>query len=540
MSKISLVILLLLQAGTSFAQNYFAFISADSRQPFYVRVDSEFHSSSAEGHLILSQLKDSTYTITIGFPGQTLPEQRYSFAMHSRDQAFELRPQGQDGLRLYDLQGNEWLSPQGGGGVGDDVRNAGIKKDDAFSRMMAGVVHDTAVLYNTFGMERALSDSPALVATQSAATPLVSADTPTARPDTAAHIAAIAANTPATSLATTTDSTRLSPAARPDTGVALAGKPADSTMMVATAATAIPATAATPPSPATTTAAATAIPATTGTRSTTTATTPMTTIADTTVSQAAGVMTHEAAPRFTDSGTAPLYRPIPKDTTKAAPIPSSVGIALYRPASGVVKLSERHGTKNVKLVYADHSGGKKADTIVVIIPIDSPIAKTTGRPPHVSDSTHGPASRAHGPNADSPMVGVGTAYRGTIPPTPPAEAPRTHPADTTRRPARAAAFVNSDCHDFASDFDVDKLRVKMLESAKDDDRITVARKTFKIKCFSTRQIRTLSEVFTSDAAKFRFFEAAWPFAADEHFHELSDLLADPVYNSKFKTMTHQQ
>jgi hypothetical protein len=80
----------------------------------------------------------------------------------------------------------------------------------------------------------------------------------------------------------------------------------------------------------------------------------------------------------------------------------------------------------------------------------------------------------------------------------------------------------------------------MLESGKDDDRIAVARKMFKSKCFSTRQIRALSEVFTSDAAKFRFFEAAWPFAADDHFHELSDLLADPVYNSKFKTMTHQQ
>ena len=127
MSKISLVILLLLQAGTTFAQNYFAFIGSDNRQPFYVRVDSEFHPSTAEGHLILSQLKDSTYNITIGFPGQTLPEQHYSFVMHSRDQAFELRSQGQDGLRLYDLQGNEWLALQGGGGGADDARSTDRK-----------------------------------------------------------------------------------------------------------------------------------------------------------------------------------------------------------------------------------------------------------------------------------------------------------------------------------------------------------------------------------------------------------------------------
>ncbi len=77
----------------------------------------------------------------------------------------------------------------------------------------------------------------------------------------------------------------------------------------------------------------------------------------------------------------------------------------------------------------------------------------------------------------------------------------------------------------------------MLEGPKDEDRIAVARKAFKVKCFYTRHIRALSEIFTTDAAKYRFFEAAWPFAADEHFHELSSLLADPVYSSKFKTLT---
>jgi hypothetical protein len=262
--------------------------------------------------------------------------------------------------------------------------------------------------------------------------------------------------------------------------------------------------------------------------------------ADTT--RSAGVVTHQPAPRFSDSGATPLYRPILKDSAaSAAPIPSTVGAPLYRAAGGVVKLSERHSPKNVRLVYADRSGSKKADTIVVIIPVDTPaVDKTAGRQPHAADSSHIPAARAHGPNADSPTVSASAAYRPTIPPTQPTEAPRPHPADTTRRPAKASPYVNSDCHDFASDFDVDKLRVKMLESGKDEERITVARKTFKSKCFSTRQVRTLSEVFTSDAAKFRFFEAAWPFAADEHFHELSDLLADPVYNSKFKTMTHQQ
>jgi hypothetical protein len=79
----------------------------------------------------------------------------------------------------------------------------------------------------------------------------------------------------------------------------------------------------------------------------------------------------------------------------------------------------------------------------------------------------------------------------------------------------------------------------MLEAGKDEDRIAVAHKVFKSKCFSTRQIKALSEVFTSDAQKFRFLETAYPFVSDDHFKELAELLADPVYSSKFRTMTGQ-
>jgi hypothetical protein len=84
---------------------------------------------------------------------------------------------------------------------------------------------------------------------------------------------------------------------------------------------------------------------------------------------------------------------------------------------------------------------------------------------------------------------------------------------------------------------VDKLRFKMLESVNNDDRIGTAKKAFKIKCFSTRQIRALSEVFSADATKFKFLETAYPFVADDHFNELADLLTDPVYIGKFRTMT---
>lgn len=483
MAKISLILILLLQTVASFAQNYFVFIGSEDRQPFYVRVDSEFHSSTPEGHLILSQLKDSTYNITIGFPGQTLSEQHYSFKIGGKDQEFQLQPQGQDGLRLYDLQKKDWLSLQGGGGRTDEFRTTGVKKDDAFSRMMAGVVHDTAVLYNTYAMEQALTDSPVTTRPDTAVAAII-------RPDTT-----VAATThPDTTVATTT---------HPDTAVTAMIKPESAVATIAKTDTIV--TALNKPDTTVSTSLYRPIPAKDSTSTTNTNTTSTSNPATDTNSASTGT------------------------TTVPAPIPSTVGKPLYRSAAAVTKVSEHRSSRNVRLVYADHSGGQKADTIVVIIPIDSPgTTKTVKTHP---DSTHVPATRPRGPNPDSPLLSVNQ----------PTEMPKPHLVDTPGKPGKpASVFINSDCHDFATDFDADKLKAKMLEATKDDDRINIARKAFKIKCFHTNQIRGLSEVFASEAARFRFLEIAWPFAADEHFHELSDLLTDPVYNSKFKVMTHGQ
>ena len=79
----------------------------------------------------------------------------------------------------------------------------------------------------------------------------------------------------------------------------------------------------------------------------------------------------------------------------------------------------------------------------------------------------------------------------------------------------------------------------MLGAASDDDRIQLARKVFKIKCFSTGQIRALSQVFASEAGKFRFLEAAYPFVSDDQFPELIDLFTDPLYTRKFRSLANR-
>ena len=105
MSKLGLVIILILTAGRDYAQEYFVLIQADSSQSFYVRLGSQLYSSSPEGHLILSQLKDSSYSITVGFPGQVFPEERFFFDIHQKDQVFRLKNDDGRVWRLYDGQG---------------------------------------------------------------------------------------------------------------------------------------------------------------------------------------------------------------------------------------------------------------------------------------------------------------------------------------------------------------------------------------------------------------------------------------------------
>ncbi len=172
------------------------------------------------------------------------------------------------------------------------------------------------------------------------------------------------------------------------------------------------------------------------------------------------------------------------------------------------------------------------------------MARGGQKPTRTADTTRVTVPRGHGVNPDSPVVGQGQ----NIPSRPAASIPanevlRPRPVDTPRKSSvtrSSLPFINSDCHNYATDYDVDKLRVKLLEGTRDEDRILAARKVFKTRCFSTRQIRALSEVFTTDATRFRFFEAAYPFCSDDRFRELSNLLADPVYSSKFRVMTEHQ
>jgi uncharacterized protein DUF4476 len=472
MSKIGLVAILVLMSVGSFAQqDYFVFIQADNNQPFYARIGEGTYSSSARGSLILSKLQDSTYMVTIGFPKKQFPEQQFPISINNKDLDLELKDLGEKGWGLFNSQTQELKMA-----VKKEEPNShpgGTKKDDAFSLLMAGVVGDTAVMYDTYAKAGTLKDSPVAVVssisgnvdTQKVAAP---ADKGSATMAFDSSKVAVTAPSPAPANPDTLKSTLLI-AAAPSPGKA------DSPNLGRTDSSFPGRTDSSFPGKADSLNSGR--------------------IDSPNLGKTDSSKQFPAADPVASIGKGEFFKPVDS-------------IPLYR-VNTVRKLSERRTAKAMRLVYADHIEGRKSDTIVVIIPVDTALQIIQNQPDSLKS----------GVNLNTVAAAV------------------TKPDSIQKKGRPRPVLVNSDCKNFASDYDVDKLRVKMLEVGKDDDRILVAKKAFLAKCFTTRQIKALSEVFASDALKFKFFETAYPFVSDDHFRELADLLADPVYSSKFKVMT---
>lgn len=133
---------LLLVVNLLVAQSRFVFVQETGRRPFYVRMGDNSFSSSAGGHLILSGMKDSVYSMFVGFPRAQYPEQLFNVEIKGKDRGFELK--NIDGQwELYDLLTMQFVRPA----RSELKTEQGEKKTDSYSLLMAGVVDDTAVLY---------------------------------------------------------------------------------------------------------------------------------------------------------------------------------------------------------------------------------------------------------------------------------------------------------------------------------------------------------------------------------------------------------
>jgi hypothetical protein len=98
-------LLMLLNFSTAFSQKlYFVYLQSEPQQPFFIKMNERIHSSTSSGYLILSRLHDSSYVISIGFPQNKWPEQKFTIEMKSKDHGYSLKNFGEKGWGLYDME----------------------------------------------------------------------------------------------------------------------------------------------------------------------------------------------------------------------------------------------------------------------------------------------------------------------------------------------------------------------------------------------------------------------------------------------------
>lgn len=105
MKRFICAIFLLAGSFGAFSQKvYFIYIQSETGQPFFVKMNEKTSSSAAPGYLILSNLKDSSYSIKVGFPQNKWPEQQFLVDIKAADHGFLLKNFEEKGWGLFDLQ----------------------------------------------------------------------------------------------------------------------------------------------------------------------------------------------------------------------------------------------------------------------------------------------------------------------------------------------------------------------------------------------------------------------------------------------------
>ena len=90
--------------GYQVQSKYFVYLQTEPAQPFYIKINGQQISANASGYLILPQLKDGDYKLTVGFPDSKTTEQRFDFKIDSKDKGYLIKDYGNDGWGLFDLQ----------------------------------------------------------------------------------------------------------------------------------------------------------------------------------------------------------------------------------------------------------------------------------------------------------------------------------------------------------------------------------------------------------------------------------------------------
>jgi hypothetical protein len=200
-------------------------------------------------------------------------------------------------------------------------------------------------------------------------------------------------------------------------------------------------------------------------------------------------------------------------------VTTDTGSAPYK-ISQVKRWSESSTTEGFGLVFIDEWQNGIKDTIRLVIPHPKTIITTVKEEPKVEkkflEITEAPVKEE---------VKVIT------------EEKTAEEKPVVSEPVMGKVNVKNNCGDVATESDFFKLRKKMAAEEKEDDMIAEAKKYFKIKCFSSGQLKNLSALFLTDEGKYNFFDLSYKYVSDaDVFPSLQSELKDEYYSSRFRAM----
>lgn len=476
---------------------YLILIDAENRQAFTVHVGDQVYASTGHGHIVLSQLKDSSYRLYLRFSKKNVAEQMFPVTIHKRDLGFQLKGSDSSCI-LYNWQTKETIRPVF---ERDSSRilEMGVRRQDGFSRLMASVVNDSSVMYNTYsgngfsqdsikhiGLPRpaanqkdsllAVNRQPAiangqLVAANQKDSLALAKKTEKARKDSIATYKRLAIASQKDSLLT---ANRQPPTAN---GQLVAANQKDSLAALKKLAVA-------------------------NTKDS------LALAKKTEKARKDSIATYKrlAIASQKDSLLAASHQP----ATANSQLPVSGHQA--NTASGVKKLREVSLKISRKLVYLDVGKDGLSDTITLFVFFET--ADTAGK----KQTAEPIVALKKPPKSDSTAAAVVSVRNKPV----------LKPGETG-------------CSQVATDDDVQSLRSAILIANSDQDKISVASGAFALKCFSVSQIRLLAGLLVSDKSKFRLMDAAHLHIADHnHFPELVDMLTDKNFQRKFLAMAEKR
>lgn len=468
--RLAAVILILSGIRVSAQQDHFVYLQTENQQPFYVKLANKIFSSSSTGYLILPKLTDKDYDIIVGFPKNEFPEQDFKIDINNSDEGFLIKNFGDKGLGLFNLQSLDITMSANVAATQTADTTAKVYNNDAFSKMLAGVVKDSTLLQKeqpkpAEEVKKEKTDSSLVM--QPDTNPLVkSADTSIEvkqNNDTSAIISSNTANInskPGSSIVSSTVSKNYFVPVKK----ILNDKNDDGEVMI---------------------------------------------YVDTFSKAHDTIMVFiPAEKRITATENKDTSNKMISEEVKQNPVvvlPDSSSIKPVTKDTGTLRGTTSYSSP---LVAANENQKTTQDTIYSSAKANLQLQNTQSTNEVVQrDSTVNQSAKADEHKTEKlPLVVTSTS-------------------------------TNSDCKAFATNEDFLKLRKRMASENSDEDMIKVAKKYFKLKCFSTEQVKNLSFLFLTNQGKYEFFDAAYAFVSDsQQYYILQSQFTDTYYLNRFKAM----